>query len=176
MGERVAIFIDGSNFYHSLKNAFRKASVDFSKLVVFLVGGRSLVRTYYYTAPRRKQDDEKKYRDQQLWFDRLRRLDYFEVKLGRLEPRGKTLVEKGVDVKLAVDMLHGAFRNTYDTAVLISGDADYVDAVEVVKQQGKHVELVSIVGQQCYHLRNACDVCRTLDAETLAPMWLPGKA
>ncbi len=46
--ERVWVFIDGSNFYHCLKNQFSRTSVNFEKLVSLLVGTRKLIRAYYY--------------------------------------------------------------------------------------------------------------------------------
>ena len=45
--------------------------------------------------------------------------------------------EKAVDVKLASDMI--MLRDIYDVAVILSGDQDYVPAVEVVKDSGKRV-------------------------------------
>lgn len=45
--------------------------------------------------------------------------------------------EKAVDVKLATDLL--MLRDIYDIAILVSGDQDYVPAVQVVKDAGKHV-------------------------------------
>ena len=45
--------------------------------------------------------------------------------------------EKAVDVKLAVDLI--MLRNIYDVAVIVSGDQDYVPAVQVVKDFGKTV-------------------------------------
>src|SRR5215203_920220 len=45
--------------------------------------------------------------------------------------------EKAVDVKLATDLL--TLSNIYDVAVIVSGDQDYVPAVEVVKDRGKKV-------------------------------------
>lgn len=45
--------------------------------------------------------------------------------------------EKGVDVKLATDLI--MLRDIYDVAVIISGDQDYVPAVQVVKDSGKRV-------------------------------------
>ena len=45
--------------------------------------------------------------------------------------------EKAVDVKLASDMI--ILREIYDVAVILSGDQDYVPAVEVVKDSGKRV-------------------------------------
>ena len=45
--------------------------------------------------------------------------------------------EKAVDVKLAVDLI--MLRDIYDVAVIVSGDQDYVPAVEEVKNSGKEV-------------------------------------
>ena len=49
--------------------------------------------------------------------------------------------EKAVDVKLAVDLLE--FVDIYDTAIIVSGDGDYVPAVQAVKNRGKQVVNVS---------------------------------
>jgi hypothetical protein len=49
--ERVAIFIDDSNFYHGLKTHIGNTKVDFSKFSQLLCGNRELVRAYYYNAP-----------------------------------------------------------------------------------------------------------------------------
>lgn len=45
--------------------------------------------------------------------------------------------EKAVDVKLATDLI--VLKDCYDIAVIVSGDQDYVPAVKVVKDMGKHV-------------------------------------
>lgn len=45
--------------------------------------------------------------------------------------------EKAVDVKLAADLI--VLRDIYDVAVIVSGDQDYVPAVQVVKDFGKTV-------------------------------------
>lgn len=56
------------------------------------------------------------------------RYDLFSSRLGS---------EKAVDVKLATDMLK--LKDIYDVAVIVSGDQDYVPAVEAIKDYGKHV-------------------------------------
>jgi uncharacterized LabA/DUF88 family protein len=56
----------------------------------------------------------------------------FQKKLGR---------EKAVDVKLATDLI--VLRDIYDVAVILSGDQDYVPAVQYVKDTGKRVVNVS---------------------------------
>ena len=109
--ERFAIFIDGSNFYYWLKATFGKANIDFEKFAQNLCAGRGLVRTYYYNVPVNREDGEDRYRDQQRFITKLHGVPYLHVTLGRLVKRPGGMVEKGVDVKLAVDMLVMAFNN-----------------------------------------------------------------
>jgi uncharacterized LabA/DUF88 family protein len=51
--------------------------------------------------------------------------------------------EKGVDVKLATDLLK--LKDIYEVGVIVSGDGDYVPAVETVKDWGKHIVNVSFL-------------------------------
>jgi hypothetical protein len=51
--------------------------------------------------------------------------------------------EKGVDVKLATDLLQ--LNDIYDVGIIVSGDADYVPAVRAVKDWGKHIVNVSFL-------------------------------
>jgi uncharacterized LabA/DUF88 family protein len=51
--------------------------------------------------------------------------------------RQEVLSEKAVDVKLATDLLQ--LRSIYDVAVIVSGDQDYVPAVQAIKDSGKRV-------------------------------------
>ena len=53
--------------------------------------------------------------------------------------KAKTRASKGVDIALTTEMLGHAFRNNYDKAVLVAGDADFVSLVEEVKRLGKQV-------------------------------------
>jgi len=153
--ERVIIYIDGSNSYHLTPPGFK---VDFDRLARALTVGQYLVRTYYYNASR--QDGSETYKNSQRFFDYLGHLQDFKVKLGRLECGGTNvdgtpiLVEKGIDTQILVDMLLGAVRNTYDVAILLSGDADFAGAVEAVKELGKKVYVA--------HLRGVNGVARAL--------------
>ncbi len=52
------------------------------------------------------------------------------------EPNQK---EKGVDVRIAIDMVKEALQNKLDYCVLISGDADFIPALELIKGLGKEV-------------------------------------
>lgn len=135
--ERVAVYIDGSNFYHAVKDQRGSARVDFEHLVNGLADGRVLVRTYYYNAlPRESEVAEDQFTQQRNFFESINRLPCFEVKLGYID-RGN---QKGVDVQLATDMILGAVRGVYDTAVVVSGDGDFAIPVQAVKDMGKQVE------------------------------------
>lgn len=79
-----------------------------------------------------------------------------EYKLGYFQKDGKT--EKGVDVKIAVDMIKLAYEDMYDVAFLVSGDGDLADAVLLVQELGKSVCNVIFRTKKrfSYRLRNAC--------------------
>lgn len=59
-------------------------------------------------------------------------------------------MEKGVDVALASRMVLGAATNSYDIAVLVSGDGDFLPAIKIVKELGKKILLV--VARGCISL------------------------
>jgi uncharacterized LabA/DUF88 family protein len=169
--ERVMIFIDGSNFYHNLKFHGFTTRIDFKKLSDCLAKNRKHVRTYYYNTPLLQENNPDEYKKQQTFFDRLKRTPYLELKLGYFLKKGSTckscgdkvvcLVEKGCDVSIAVDMMDMAYKNLYDTSVLVSSDGDLVRACQCVKDLGKHVENAYFQKGSSRNLLDVCDV-RTL--------------
>jgi uncharacterized LabA/DUF88 family protein len=164
---RVMIYVDGSNFYHNVKYHGFTTNIDFHKFSNLLCQNRTLMRTYYYNAPLAQQDNPDGYKDQQRFLDRLRRTPYLEVKLGYFLKKNKScdgcgktqtyLVEKGVDVNLATDMLSMAYKNLYDVAVLVSIDGDFAVACQAVKDLGKHIEVAYFPSRSSWHLLNVCD-------------------
>jgi len=169
------IFIDGSNFYHGLRINLGDRKIDLQKLANALcnrVGKRKLIRVYFYTALLKEEDGVEKYKDQQRFLTTVRSFPYFDLKFGRLERRGDTHIEKGVDVKIAVDMLELAYLDAYDTAILVSGDGDYVAAVEAIKRHGKHIENAFFQKGKSYHLLNSSDVFILLDERFLKDCFL----
>ncbi len=172
MTEKVAIFIDGANLLHGLSKDFNRIDVDFEALIKKLLNGRDLTRVYYYTALPDQARDPAKYTKQQKFLNAIQRKPYFAVVLGRLESRpGGYYVEKGVDISLAIDLLDLAYHNTYDTAILITGDGDFSRAVEIVQRMGKHIENSSTKACLSYHLQQTCDKTIILDASFLADCW-----
>lgn len=172
MTEKVAIFIDGANLLHGLSEDYDRIDVDFEALTKKLLNGRSLTRVYYYTALPDQSRDPERYTRQQKFLNALQRKPYFSVVLGRLETRaGGIYVEKGVDVAITIDLLDLAFHNTYDTAILISGDGDFSRAVEIIQRMGKHVENACTRSCHSFHLQKTCDRTLILDKDYLADCW-----
>ena len=154
---RVAVFIDGSNLYHSLEENCKRFDVDFAGFANKLCRGRSLFRTYYYNVLRDQDRNPQAYQDQQKFLSALYNTPYLEVRLGTSKLRGDVAVEKGVDIMMATDLLRLAWDDIYDVAVLVSGDGDFAYAVQTVKNMGKHVEVAAFPANLSWELANAAD-------------------
>ncbi|MCR4335376.1 MAG: NYN domain-containing protein [archaeon] len=156
--EKILIFIDGSNLYHDLIKNFNHASLDFVKFTESLAGKNKLGAVYYYSAPLMQKDNPEAYKKQQKFFSSLEKMPKIEVKLGRLEkrPNGPP-VEKGVDVRMAVDIVTHAYSNIYDTAIIVSGDSDFVPAIKAAQDFGKKIINISFPKTKSFHLNQVCD-------------------
>jgi len=163
--ERVAIFIDGSNLYHALEAMLKRHDLNFTEFVKTLCGDRGLFRTYYYNALQDAVARPDAFKEQQDFLDSLRKTPYLEVRLGIIKTAQGTQIEKGVDIMLATDLLYFAWNNFYDTAVLVSGDADFAYALQAVKNMGKHVEVAYFEGATARELLNVADARHQLDRE-----------
>lgn len=173
--QRVAIFIDGSNLYHSLEENCGRMDLDFHQFGRKLVQGRQLFRVYYYNI---LQDPERKsqgYQEQQKFLSTLYNIPMFEVRLGTSKMRGDIMVEKGVDIMLATDLLQFAWRDLYDVAVLVTGDGDFTYAVQTVKNIGKYVEVAAFPSNLSWDLSQVADDRHYLDPEFFSDLWVTSK-
>jgi len=157
--ERVCIFIDGSNLYNSLKelNSYR---VDFQKLINVLVKERKLIFVFYYNASLDITMDSKRYWKQQKFFDELRKIPLFNVilcKMRKFKDKNKVInyEVKGDDVHLTVDLISGAYEDIYDIAIIVSGDEDFVPAIDKIKSLGKKVENAYFISSSSSALKRA---------------------
>ncbi len=144
--ERVVIFIDGPNLYAALRMLGQR--IDYFKLAEELARGRRLIRTYIYVTYNPENEEER--RKMEGFRRTLERGGSFIVKAIPKHPKfineggvkRRIWVEKGADVALVTDMLKLAYNDAYDTAILVSGDTDFVEAIRAVKERGKKVEVV----------------------------------
>jgi len=169
--ERVAIFIDGSNLYHALEGTLKRHDLDFTQFVARLCGDRCLFRTYYYNALQDVSVRPDAFKEQQEFLDTLRKTPYLEVRLGTIKTAQGTQVEKGVDIMLGTDLLYFAWKDLYDTAIVVSGDADFAYALQTVKNMGKHVEVAYFEGATARELLAVADVRHQLDNAFLSTLW-----
>jgi uncharacterized LabA/DUF88 family protein len=147
--EIVAVYIDGGNLYKRLKEmgVFKESKrFNFSAFVEHLVGDRSLISKRYYVGVVRNFDksekSEKMVRSQQKFLNNLQ-TEGFKIKLGKIMYDSGNIREKGVDVKLSVDLIIGAVDNLYDTAIIISSDTDIIPAIKYIRSaKNKNVEYV----------------------------------
>ncbi len=172
---RVAIFIDGSNLYHSLQENCRRFDVDFAAFGQKLADGRDLLRIYYYNVLRDQDRDPQAYQDQQKFLTALNNTPYIEVRLGGSKMRGQTAVEKGIDIMVATDLLKFAWDDLYDVAVLVSGDGDFAYAVETVKDMGKHVEIAAFTANLSQELANVADNRHFFTPDYFTDIWSRGR-
>ncbi|TVQ58744.1 MAG: NYN domain-containing protein [Spirulina sp. DLM2.Bin59] len=149
---RVAIFIDGSNlFYAALQLGLE---IDYSKLLYRLTGGSRLLRAFFYTGVDRTNEKQQGFL---LW---MRRNGYRVIAKDLVQlPDGSK--KANLDVEIAVDMM--SLVESYDTAVLVSGDGDLAYAVDAVSYRGARVEVVSLRSMTSDSLINVADRYIDLD-------------
>lgn len=153
----IAIYIDGSNFYFSIRQKFG-CKIDIEKFCKKLVKENNLVKINYYISPVGESNPEM-YAEQQRFFEILRKINKLKIIFGRLEKRKRDgnvyYIEKASDVNLALDLVLDAQKNVYDKAFLISNDGDFSTAVSSAISFGKEIIYVAIGNKKSisHHLK-----------------------
>lgn len=169
---RVAIYIDGSNLYYKLRDVgiVNITNFDYRGFADWLGRTRPIASYRYYVGVVRAEPGNKKgqelRRNQQRLFSHLEKQG-FVVKRGEIMKSGGEYHEKGVDVKIAVDLLVGAYDNLYDEAILVSSDTDLVPAIKKVRHLGKNVEYVGFSHKPSLALQRYATLSRSVIREEL---------
>ncbi|MEK6891067.1 MAG: NYN domain-containing protein [Nanoarchaeota archaeon] len=156
--EKIVIYIDGSNFYFSVKKTFN-LKIDLEKFCRKLTDKNELIKINYYIAPIEQLNNPKMYAEQQSFFEKLRKIDNLNIIFGRLEKRKRDgeiyYIEKASDVNLALDLALDAQKSIYDEAYLISNDGDFSGAVNSAINFGKKVIYIAIGNKKSisHHLK-----------------------
>lgn len=144
---RTVLFVDGSNLFGGLTELLGSGVyLNFAAFAKELAKDFEIDETRFY-ATYMKVDNSKseahktQVMTQKAFFDSAKNTPGVEFFKGHFSGSGK---EKGVDVKLAVDMTVGACQDQYDEAILMTGDADLRYAVEITKRLNKPVHLAVI--------------------------------
>jgi uncharacterized LabA/DUF88 family protein len=178
MNERIAVFIDGSNLYFKLRSPYvdikHLIKFDYKGLIKWLAQDRDLVHLGYYVGVVRAEKDNKRNqvlrKQQQRLFSHLTcPAQNFIIKKGYILGNDGIYHEKGVDVQLSVDLLVGAYEDSYDVAIVISSDTDLLPAIKKVKILGKKIIYVGFSFLPSLALQKHADFSRLLIKEDLLP-------
>ena len=153
--QRVGVFIDTQNLYHSAKNLYH-ARVNFGNLLKDSVAGRRLIRARAYVVTTESGEEK----------------GFFEAlaKIG-IETRTKDLhiffggaKKADWDVGMAVDAITMAPK--LDTVILVTGDGDFIPLVDYLRTHGGcQVEVVSFGRSTSGKLKEATDHFLDLDED-----------
>jgi uncharacterized LabA/DUF88 family protein len=131
--QRVGVFIDTQNLYHSAKHLY-KARVNFGAILEEAVGGRTLVRAIAYVISTEGGDEKN-------FFDALTKMG-IETKTKDLQIFADGAKKADWDVGLAIDAVKLAPK--LDTVVLVTGDGDFIPLIQYLDMnEGCQVEVIS---------------------------------
>jgi uncharacterized LabA/DUF88 family protein len=170
--DRVMVFIDGSNLYHVLSQSCGRHDLQFDKFALKLANGRKLQRIYYYNIRQESDTNPNMGVEQAKFLDSMYDTPYVEVRLGIWKQRGDIMVEKGVDVMLATDVVTNAYKDHYDTAIVVSGDADFYPALQAVKDVGKHIEVAAFDMNLSAESARVADVVQKFNKTWFTGLWM----
>ncbi len=158
--KKVAVFVDGANLYHAIKSYYG-GILDYGVLLSAAVAGRTLLRATFYIVEKHEVDDGSS--GARSFVYNLNKFGY-KVRSKPLvahetfTPDGeKVVTHKGDwDMGIVVDMVRLAEHA--DVYVLVSGDGDYVEAIEYLQsEKGLRVEVVSAARCTSQALLDVCD-------------------
>lgn len=153
--QRVGVFIDTQNLYHSAKNIYH-ARVNFGNVLKDAVAGRRLIRARAY-AVTTESGEEKGF------FEALAKIG-IEMRLKELQVFAGGAKKADWDVGLAVDAITASPK--LDTVILLTGDGDFVPLVRYLQNHGGcQVEVVSFGRSSSLKLKEAADDFLDLDED-----------
>ncbi|MGD1003738.1 MAG: NYN domain-containing protein [Minisyncoccia bacterium] len=182
--QRVGIFVDVSNLYHSAKNLYQ-GRVNYAELIKHLVGGRQLIRAMAYVVrsegvepqqarghgqPRMAEKDQAAavslapangdgaaggMSSEASFFEALEKAG-LELRMKDLQIYAGGLKKGDWDVGLTVDVIR--MMPFLDVIILVTGDGDYIPLVNYVKWAGgRVVEIASFRRSASSKLVEAAD-------------------
>lgn len=162
--QRVYAYIDGANLFNAAKRRFgyREPNLDIAKLaraIATRTPGRMASAIYYYIGVARSEHDQQSH---EWWNRKLAATGKLGVKIVRrnLKPRelkielsgvvhhrstNLKLIEKGIDLRLGLDLVKHTIAQLFDVAIIFSQDGDLAEAVqdayEIAAQQRRRISI-----------------------------------
>ena len=155
---RVGVFVDVQNMFYSARQLGGR--LDFEKLLEVTVAGRRLVRAIAYVVTTPEVDQSK--------FVTMLRQKGYEVKIKELRKRIDGSAKGDWDMGMAIDIVR--LSESLDVVVLVSGDGDFVDLVNLIKTKGPRVEVFSFDQNTSRDLIEAADAYYPIGENMLRPI------
>lgn len=153
--QRVGVFIDAQNLYHSAKNLYHR-KVNFGEVLKMAVGDRRLVRAIAYVIASETNEEKG-------FFDALTKVG-IETKIKDLQVFSDGAKKADWDIGLAIDCVRMAPK--LDAIIIVSGDGDFVPLIEYLKSaHGCQVEVVSFGRSSSGRLKEATEMFVDLDLD-----------
>ncbi|MEN8253040.1 MAG: NYN domain-containing protein [Patescibacteria group bacterium] len=177
---KTLVIFDGSNFYHGVRKTAPKLHLshfDYLKLSQILTKNKNTQVTYCVGEIRKEKNNKKSYSlyaNQQKLFYHLESQG-IKIQKGYMLKNKAVYHEKGVDVRIALEILKGALKNTYNTCYLISSDTDILPAIHEAQDTGKKVIYVGFSKKKSRALMNNCSKYVLLNKQQLENCNLPIK-
>lgn len=141
--QRVAVFIDVQNLYHSAKNLFR-SRVNFEAVIRRAIAGRQLVRIFAYVVRSETKETNDHERvipsGETAFFEALENMGV-DLRMKDLQVYSSGMKKADWDVGMAVDAIR--MSGSVDAVVLVTGDGDFLPLVEYLQGHGKQVEAMA---------------------------------
>lgn len=148
-----SVFVDGQNLYHAARECFGHTvpNYDVRRLAELAChkGGWRLQQIFFYTGVPDARFDPHWHR---FWYRKILALRHQGIEVfsrtlrhsDRLitlpdgsTARMKIREEKGIDVRIAIDVIGKAYRRTYDVAIVFSQDQDLSEVADEIRQIAK---------------------------------------
>lgn len=160
--KRVAVFLDGANMFYTQKKGLGWF-FDPARLLRALVGNNALAFSYWYHGVKSSAQIAKErfdrgaaYRDAEGPFLKFLTYAGWIVRTKEIKTIKTTegdFVQKGnLDCYLVLDAMNTI--DQYDIFVLVSGDGDFRELLDVLRARGKEVVVVSTDGYLAFELRS----------------------
>jgi uncharacterized LabA/DUF88 family protein len=176
------LFIDGAYLRARLKHISKQYQIDLGPLDFdyTLFASRIAQKAFYYDCLPAKggpkengADYDRRAEPQRRLFKAIKSLPGYHVVLGEAIRSGGGIVQKGVDIRIAVEMLTHAFRGVIDRVVLFAGDRDFEPLVSALVQQGVYVTIAYHPLSVAEELLDAADERAEYDTARLWDLAMP---
>ena len=157
--QRVGIFLDVQNLYHSAKNLYQ-ARVNFKELVRHLTAGRQLIRATAYVVKSEGVEDihgepVKSAQGESAFFDALKKSG-IELRVKDIQVYPGGMKKADWDVGMAVDAIR--MSSFLDAVILVTGDGDFLPLVDYLKWgAGRLVEVAGFSKTASSKMKEAAD-------------------